>query len=60
MRQTYIIYFYLAYNFSIILGEYTMEYCRYSPASPETHEAVVKQFRNSLEKNDAKGKKKKN
>eukprot|EP00088_Acartia_fossae_P001887 TRINITY_DN1073_c0_g1_i5.p1 TRINITY_DN1073_c0_g1~~TRINITY_DN1073_c0_g1_i5.p1 ORF type:complete len:778 (-),score=187.63 TRINITY_DN1073_c0_g1_i5:225-2531(-) len=41
-------------------GEYTMEYCRYSPASPETHESVVKKFRDSLEKKDEKGKKKKN
>jgi elongation factor G len=42
-------------------GEYTMEYARYSPASPETQDQILKEFRQANEDAAAaKGKKKKN
>jgi len=43
-----------------LIGEYTMEYCRYSPASPETQDAVLDEFHKKEETVDPKGKKKKN
>ena len=43
-----------------LIGEFTMEYCRYSPASPETQEAVLDEFHKKEETVDSKGKKKKN
>ena len=43
-----------------VLGEYTMEYCRYSPASADTQEAVLQEFKPQEDAADPKGKKKKN
>ena len=37
-----------------------MEYCRYSPASPETQEKIIKEHQQKLQEPAAKGKKKKN
>ena len=43
------------------LGEYTMEYSRYSPASLETQAKLVKEYKEKQEEAvAAKGKKKKN
>ena len=49
---------------ALILGEYTMEYSRYSPAEAETQEVVIQEYRESKDQaqvaGDQKGKKKKN
>jgi len=47
----------------LIPGEYTMEYCRYSPAKQETQEKIIKEYQAKLEEGNpqkAAGKKKKN
>lgn len=42
-------------------GEFTMEYSRYSPASPETQDSVIQEYHDKLAaKEEAKGSKKKN
>jgi hypothetical protein len=50
-------------SFHVLLGEYTMEYCRYSPAKQETQEKIHKEHQAKLEEGNpqkAAGKKKKN
>jgi len=50
-------------SFHVLVGEYTMEYCRYSPAKQETQEKIHKEHQAKLEEGNpqkAAGKKKKN
>ena len=45
----------------IIVGEYTMEYSRYSPATSTTQETVIQEYHDKIAaKEEAKGTKKKN
>jgi len=41
-------------------GEYSMEYTRYSPASPDLQDKIIKQYKSSLAKEEGPGGKKKN